>query len=269
MASRLLAIATVAVVALLLAPFGAAAQFTVSTPLVIGVDHADLANQQPDQHRIFEYTDFFSRSVSVHTGDFIDFRAAPGSFHIVALAANETVARKVYPVAYAETVDPKPATGSGVAKLAFGPSNFPITGGSTHGGGTITFTSGFGPPVCGVQALGQQPCTFKGGDDIEVIGPTPGVAGAVFSDPPAQPTFVDQKMQINAPPGTYTYFCYIHPKMSGTLTVVDASQPATTQAQVDAASQTQFAADQAAGLAAEQAANVVKFTGGAPGTRTY
>jgi plastocyanin len=57
--------------------------------------------------------------------------------------------------------------------------------------------------------------------------------------------------------------------MTGTLTVVDPSQPATTQAQIDAAAPAQFAADRDAALAAEKAANVPSFTGGAPGTRTY
>jgi hypothetical protein len=67
---------------------------TSSQTLIIGVDHLDLANQQPQNGRVFEYTDFFTRAVTVHTGDTLDLQAAPGSFHIVALAADETVARK-------------------------------------------------------------------------------------------------------------------------------------------------------------------------------
>src|SRR5438128_12362784 len=50
------------------------------SPLVIGVDHADFANQQPQAGRLFEYTDFFSRQATIHTGDTIDFRSAPGLF---------------------------------------------------------------------------------------------------------------------------------------------------------------------------------------------
>src|SRR3989454_770245 len=110
------------------------------SPLVIGVDHADFANQQPQAGRLFEYTDFFSRQATIHTGDTIDFRSAPGSFHIVALARTELWARSTYPVALADNDGgglTDIATGSGTNKLVFGPSNFPITGGSHHGGGTI------------------------------------------------------------------------------------------------------------------------------------
>ena len=229
---------------------------------VIGVDYADQANQQPDQQRVFEYTDFFTRAVTVHTGDTLNFRAAPGSFHIVALAPDEASGRAAYPVGLPDPLDKAPATGTGGPKIDLGPSNFSITGGSTHGGGTIAQNPN-GPPVCGTAAPGQQPCTFKGGDDIEIAGPNPGVDAA------GNPAPSDWKIVINAPPGTYSYFCYIHPGMNGTLTVVAPSQPATTQAQIDAASATQFAADRDAALAAEKAANVPTFTGGAPGTRTY
>lgn len=73
-----------------------------ASPLVIGVDHADSANQQPFAGRVFEYTDFFSRHVTVHTGDRIDLQSAPASFHIVALARTELWARSTYPVALAD-----------------------------------------------------------------------------------------------------------------------------------------------------------------------
>lgn len=235
-----------------------------STPqtLVVGVDYADRANQNPDQHRIFEYTDFFTRAVTVHTGDTLNFRAAPGSFHIIALAPDEASGRATYPVGFPDPLDKTTAIGTGGPKIALGPSNFSITGGSTHGGGTIAQNPN-GPPVCGTAAPGQQPCTFAGGDDIENAGPNPGLDAA------GNPTPADWKIVINAPPGTYSYFCYIHPGMNGTLTVAAPSQPATTQAQIDAAALTQFTADRDAALAAETAASVPAFTGGAPGTRTY
>jgi plastocyanin len=229
---------------------------------VVGVDYGDRANQHTAQHRLFEYTDFFTRAVSVHTGDTLNFRATPGSFHIVALAPDETAGRAAYPVAFPDPLDKTPATGTGGPKISLGPSNFSITGGSTQGGGTIAQNPN-GPPVCGTAIPGQQPCTFKGGDDVEVAGPNPGF------DAQGNPVPADWKIVINAPPGKYSYFCYIHPGMDGTLTVVDPSQPATTQAQIDAAALTQFAADRDAALAVEQAANVPSFTGGAPGTRTY
>jgi plastocyanin len=233
--------------------------------LMIGVDMADPANQQPNAGRVIEYTDFFSRNVRIHTGDTLDFHVAPGSFHIVSLAKSEKVARKVYPVALAD-VDHDGADiadGSGVAKVIFGPSNFPITGGSTHGGGSIAFNNGFGPPVCGVAAFGEQPCTFRGGDDIEVIGPTPGF------DATGNPAFVDQLVHITAAPGEYDYFCYIHPGMRGKLNVVDGDDATTSQAEIDRQSRDQFEDDREAALDLESDANHVSFSGGGPGSRTY
>src|SRR5438445_11452610 len=109
------------------------------SPLVIGVDHADFANQQPQAGRLFEYTDFFSRQATIHTGDTIDFRSAPGSFHIVALARTELWARNTYPVALGDNdgggrthLDP----GTDTNKLVFGPSKHPITRKTHHVGRT-------------------------------------------------------------------------------------------------------------------------------------
>jgi len=240
-----------------------------TSPLVIGVDHADFANQQPFPpfNRLFEYTDFFSRQVTVHTGDTIDLRSAPGSFHIVALARTELWARSTYPVALADNDGGGAtdiATGSGTNKVVFGPSNFPITGGSHHGGGSIDFSRGFGPPACGVALLGEGPCTFSGGQDVEVLGPEIGVDFAT-----GNLSFADQLVTINALPGRYHYFCYIHPGMRGVLDVVGAGAGTSTQADIDAASNAQFASDQAQALAVEQQTNQIQFTGGAPGTRTY
>jgi plastocyanin len=188
---------------------------------------------------------------------------------VVALATNETVARQVYPVALADNDGGGAtdiATGSGVNKLVFGPSNFPITGGCDNGqcNPTISFANGFGPPVCGVAALGESPCTFSGGHDIEVLGPNVGVNFAT-----GQPAFVDQLVHVNAPTGTYHYFCYIHPGMRGTLNVVGGSQPASSQTEIDGRSLGQFISDRAQALAVEGQTNHVEFTGGAPGTRTY
>jgi plastocyanin len=240
------------------------------TPLVIGVDHADPANQQPQNGRVFEYTDFFSRSVAIHSGDTINFRSAPGSFHVVALATSERAARAAYPVAYpdVEGTETDIAPGSGTAKLLFGVSNFPITGGCDNSqcSPQIAFNNGFGPPVCGVPTLGQSPCTFAGGHDVEVFGPEVGID---FTKPGFPPTFVDQLVNITAPLGTYAYFCYIHPGMRGTLKVVGSDRAATTQAQIDSRSQADFLKDQAQGLAAERRANHVSFTGDDPGSRVY
>src|SRR5207248_9312234 len=65
---------------------------------------------------------------------------------------------------------------------------------------------------------------------------------------------------VNAPVGDYSYFCYIHPGMSGTLHVVGGDKSASNQADIDKASDAQFKADQAAGMAAEQQFNVDNVT---------
>jgi len=231
--------------------------------LVVGVDHVDLANQRPDQNRVFEYTDFFARTVTVHRKEVIDFRVAPGAAHVVALAKEQEVARKVYPLVTLDTNDAN-AIGSGDPKIKFGPSNFSITGGSTNGGGTIgTDPTGATPPPCGILAIGEKPCEFKGPKDIESAGLLLGF------DAQGNPTPVDWSIQIDAAPGSYDFLCYLHPGMQGTFNVVDNDDNVTTQAQNDARAATQFARDQANALAAEAAANVVRFSGGAPGSRTY
>jgi plastocyanin len=230
--------------------------------LVVGVDHADPANQNPAAGRLIEYTAFFTRNISVHSGDVVDFQAAPGSFHIVGLSSNEPKARVVYPLAYPDTSDPKAPNGG--VKVGLGPSNFPITGGSLHGGGQIDFTRPNGPPVCGVPQIGEKPCTFKGGQDVEVAGPNPG-----FNPKTGAPAPVDWNIAINAPVGVYKYFCFVHPGMSGTLRVVPSGTPDTPQSQVNAQGAKQFAADRAAALSKEAERNKVVWTGGAPGTRTY
>src|SRR3989475_306715 len=240
-----------------------------TAPLVIGVDHGDFANQQPFPpfNRLFEYTDFFSRQVTIHTGDTIDFRSAPGSFHIVALARTELWARSTYPVALADNDGGGAtdiATGSGTNKLVIGPSNFPITGGSHHGGGSIDFTRGFGPPPSGVPLLGEAPCTFSGGQGGEVLGPE---VGGDYTT--GNLGFADQLVNINAQPGRYHYFCYIHPVMRRVLDVVASGAGTSTQADIDAASNAQFLSDQAQALVVEQQTNQVEFTGGAPGTRSF
>jgi plastocyanin len=219
-------------------------------PIVIGVDHADPANQQAKDGRLFEYRDFFSRAVSVHQGDTIDFRTAPNGFHVVALSADEKAARAAYPVVLADADDAP--TPDHHPKLQLGPGNNPVIGGSTSGGGFVDYTNGQGPPDCG--SSGRPSCVFTGGNDVEIAGATTG------TDANGNPAPQDWNVTIDAPPGTYHYFCMIHPKMSGTLSVVASSAPVTTQSAVDRASARQFRADRAEALAAERAANHVRFS---------
>lgn len=264
--SQKFGVVAAAVVVITAGTVGSAQAWATPTTLVIRVDHVDSANQQPfaPYNRLFEYTDFFSRSVTVHQGDTVDFQTQPFSFHVVGLATSETAALQAYPTV---TLDldkdgANIATGSGLPKIIYGPSNFPITNGSTGGGGTIDTNNGKGPPVCGVIAAGQQPCQFRGGDDVEIIGPTPGFNAN-------GPTSVDQDVLITAPPGVYTYFDVLHPGMTGTLRVVPPSDAISTQSQIDQQSATQFQDDQTEALATEKALNSIPEGAGMAGHRSF
>jgi hypothetical protein len=92
---------------------------------------------------------------------------------------------------------------------------------------------------------------------------------ACSGDAQRNPAAVDWNITIDAAAGAYTYFCFIHPAMRGTFRVVDRDDSTTTQSQIDDALLRQFNADRSAGLDAERDANVVRFSGGTPGTRTY
>jgi plastocyanin len=201
--------------------------------LTIGVDHVDAANQDFAAGRVFGYNDFFSRAVTVHSGDTLDFKTAFG-LHILSMTTDVAAARQALPLALLDTDDPN-AVGSGAPKIQLGPAFFATTG----------------PPPCG--APGSSPCNFTG-----ATLPPAAVNGGN-----------DWFVHVNAASGTYHYFCYLHPGMEGTLRVVATPQPTTTQAVIDAMAQGQFASDQSQALDAEAAASVPVFSGGAPGTRTY
>jgi plastocyanin len=211
-----------------------------SSTVTIGVGHADFANQNPFQSRVFEYTDFFSRDVSVHAGDLVDFRTAPSEFHAIALAPIVIP----LPVFLADT-DDAPAKGTGLPKVAAGP------------GAAMAFAR----PTCGV--LAAPPCVFNGTAPVN--------AGAIMGFGPTGPAAVDWNVQIDAstPVRTYHYFCYIHPGMQGVLHVVDPSVSGTTQTQIESDSKSQFAADQGAAVALEVADNSASPSSGAPGSRAW
>jgi plastocyanin len=270
--ARLPAIATAGA---LLFSVQASVPAAAASPLVIGVDHADPANQIDHGFgsftpgRVFEYTDFFARHVIVHSGDTLDFRTAPSAFHVIGLATHEKVARAVYPVAFNDE-DTDLAPGSGAPKIVLGPSNFPIQGGSTSGGG-VQFGAFF--PNCGLTAIHQPVCTFSGGTDIEAAGGLPGIdlLNSNFNSVPPKivPGQLDWSIQINAAPGTYDYFCFIHPGMRGSVEVVPPGEATTTQSEVDTVSAVQFKNSQREALKAEAAANVVQFTVDAAGLKTF
>jgi plastocyanin len=189
----------------------------------------------------------------------VNFQTQPFSFHIVTLAADEEAARKAYPIVALRPHDP--AVGTGLPKISFGDGAFPVTGGSVHGGGIVSKDKGKGPPACGAVQFGQPPCTFAGGDAVEVIGPTVGW------DLEQRPATIDQHVIIDAPAGEYAYFDMLHPGMRGTLTVVPDDQPVTSQAEVDEASARQFHEARIEAMALESFLNRLDLTRGAPGDR--
>src|SRR3989442_241382 len=228
--------------------------------LSVGVDALDFGTQNLPAGRVFEYTDFFTgqtggtaadRAINVHQGDVVAFTAAPFSFHIVGLAADEAAARAAYPVALAG-LDGSVSKATGLPKIVLGPSNFPITGGSTTGGGNIDFSRPNGPPDCGIYELGQSVCTFAGGNDVEVAGPNTGVDWpTLLTTHKFVPAFSSWNIQVNAAVGTYHFFCFIHPGMRGTVNVVGPGSPRTTITPADVA--TQLADDKVGALSAEAA----------------
>lgn len=217
------------------------ASATLNSPTVtIGVGHADFANQNPVAGRVFEYTDFFSRDVSVHPGDLVDLQTAPNEFHSIALGP------VVIPLpVFLPDADDAPAKGTGLPKVAGGPG----------------IGKAFASPTCG--AFGAPACVFNGTAPVD--------AGAIAGFGPNGPAAVDWNVQIDpsTPLGTYHYFCYIHPGMQGLLHVVDPAVSGTSQAQINSDSNSQFAADQGGALALETADISAGPSAGAPGSRTW
>jgi plastocyanin len=232
----LAAIAGLSTVIWMAVPVTAAAAASPQT-FTIGVDHADPANQQLGangvpttptgvQPKVFEYTDFFTRSLKVHQGDTVDFRFAIPD-HLIQLASNEAAARQQLPLF---TPDERTATegnalGSGGPKIVLGPAVFLGFSGTS--------------PDCGTL---DNKCVFDGSG--------PSAPGFVGSSP-------DWLVQINAALGTYTYFCHLHPGMRGTLQVVRNNANVQSQNQIDRESATQFRRDQREAVALYDEANQV------------
>ncbi|HKV29470.1 MAG TPA: hypothetical protein VJT14_00470 [Candidatus Dormibacteraeota bacterium] len=204
----------------------------------IGVDHVDPANQQLDangrstappgvQPKVFEYTDFFTRSIKVHQGDTVDFRFAVPD-HLIQLASNEGAARQALPLFTPDEVTAVEgnALGSGGPKIVLGPAVFLGFGGT---------------PTCGQTLAGA--CVFNGSAPSD-----PGFAG---SSP-------DWFVQISATPGSYTYFCHLHPGMRGTLKVVPSNAGIQSQGQIDQQSAAQFGRAQREAVALYDEANQVE-----------
>jgi plastocyanin len=204
----------------------------------IGVDHADPANQQLDangfpttppgvQAKVFEYTDFFTRSTKVHQGDTVDFRFAVPD-HLIQVASNEAAARQALPLFTPDEITAVEgnALGSGGPKIVLGPAVFLGFGGT---------------PTCGQTFAGA--CSFN---------------GSVPSDPGFAASSPDWFVQINAAPGSYTYFCHLHPGMRGTLKVVPNNAGIQSQGQIDRQAAAQFRQAQREAVALYNEANQVE-----------
>jgi plastocyanin len=223
--------------------------------LRIGVGHTDPDNQQfsiatngpVPGGRVWSYTDFFTRDVTITSGTTLDFQTPPDEFHVVALAASGPGLRAALPIFLPDTEDPV-APGSGVAKVLFGPATFTL----------------FNPPICGVKLADQPNCAFDGITPLIAGGVGGGhVKKLLQSLPPLNKKVtpanfngtVDWNVTVNAAPGDYNYLCLIHPDMNGTLHVVAAGASTTTQGEINAQSLAQFAADKAEGQARYAADN--------------
>jgi plastocyanin len=267
---RLTAAAAVVTLGIAVALPATVASASGGATLKIGVGHVDPANQQFNDRtgnpitggRIWSYTDFFTRDVTITSGTTLDFQTPPDEFHVVALATSGPGLRSAHPIFLPDTEDPV-APGSGVAKVLLSAAGNAL----------------FAPPTCGVKLAGQPNCTFD--------GVTPVIAGGIGgghikkllqSLPPLSKKVtpanfngaVDWNVTVNAGPGDYNYLCLIHPDMNGTIHVVAAGAATTTQGAINAQSLAQFAADKAEGQARYAADNTptVESTDGA-GHKTW
>jgi plastocyanin len=208
--------------------------------VTVGVGHFDAANQDPSTGTLVQYTDFFGRSVRVHSGDTVNFQTQKNEFHSIALAP----AVIPLPVFVADT-DDAPAKGTGLPKVAGGPGLF----------------KAFAPPTCGLQ--GTPTCVFDGGSPVD--------AGAIggFDPTTGQPMNVDWNVKITAPTGDYAYFCYIHPGMEGVLHVVPSGAASDSGNQLTSpAGEAQFQQDRSEATSLMASDNNAAPSG-APGSRTW
>jgi plastocyanin len=205
----------------------------VATPVTIGVDNS------PPPGKNWGYTHYFPESnVNVPAGGTVLFawnQAAVNPLHSVTLVpTGQTVAqaRAAYPTI-------APDSDNAENDTIFAPNSYFPTN-----------------PAC-LAGPGAAPCAFDGTKVLNsgIVGS----GGVVF---PVQ-------IAATTAPGTYSYFCVIHPGMQGTLTVVPATQPATDAATVAAQAGAELNQLNAGAASAESAASVPTSTTNANGTKTW
>lgn len=202
--------------------------------VVIGVDNA------PPAGKNWSYTHYFPESgVDVPQGSVVLFKWNPESLNglhsVTFVPSGQTLAqaRAAYPTAEKDT-------DNGESDIVLPPRSTNPTSAS-----------------CGNSPTAP-PCVFDGTTTVS-SGFVPNPIGAAF---PVQ-------IAPTTAPGTYTYFCIVHPGMSGTINVVPAAQPATSPAAVAAQAASEYTSLTNGGAAAEAAANVPSWTANADGSRTW
>ena len=216
------------------AAHAAAGSAAAVAPVVIGVDNA------PPPGKGWAYTHYFPESnVNVPQGGTVLFQwnhaAFAGIHSVTFVPAGQTEAqvRQSYPTITSDSDQAE--TDSILAPQSFLPSDPSCLGGPT-----------------------APPCVFDG-QHVLNSGLIPVQSGAVF---PVQ-------IGSGVAPGTYTYFCVLHPAMSGTLNVVAAGQPATAAATVAAQAASELNQLNSKAGPAEAAANSPTSTANPDGTRTW
>lgn len=105
----------------------------------------------------------------------------------------------------------------------------------------ISAVNGMAPsqPLCG--GPDQEPCMLASAESFLSSG------------------WVDMRVTVDLEPGTYDYYCELHPGMSGQLQVVPDDEPVASPAEVEAQRQAQVARDTAAGEALMAAGQTPEF----------
>src|SRR5581483_2079358 len=158
---------------------------------------------------------FFPASVTVHRGDVVDAAwAGAGTPHTA------TVVPDQYPERWRRQnqapgdpwalVVPDAAAGGDDNELVINPAVLAPS-----------------DPTCGASA--STPCAFDGSSVVN--------SGFAFGDPSNEPAFY---VKMDAPAGTYSFVCLVHPGMDLTVNVVDQGASAPTPAQIGAKASRQF-----------------------------
>jgi plastocyanin len=190
----------------------------------------------------WEYTHFFPESgVTLPTSSVVDFKFNPGDpngFHTVTFNLDEAAYRAAHPDFVADN-----GAGENAGANEANPI-FPADVNNQQGG-----TAG-----CGFSAT---PCIYDGAP-----------ASTISSGAVPTPLGLDFLVQLPPTAGTWTYFCLIHPHMSGTITTVT-SGPTTSQGAADGEAGVEYGTLNSGAFAAEAAANHPSSVTNPDGTKTW